>query len=110
MARVWFVRRRGAQWVAPGGAPAFEAPLAEVMFPLDLGTHRSLDADEAPRPAPELGQEPPEALTRVVVEIGAEDVRDREFSGFQPGLYDSPLSPRAAAARLGGARAGAGAR
>jgi hypothetical protein len=32
MARVWFVRRRGGQWVAPGGQPAFEMPLADLIF------------------------------------------------------------------------------
>ncbi len=110
MARVWFVRRRGGQWVAPGGAPAYEAPLSQILFPLDLGTHRRLDADEAPLPAPELPREPAEALQRVVVEIAGEDVADRTLSGYEPGLYDSGLSPSAAAVRLAGLGLRAGGR
>lgn len=100
MAKVWFVRRRGGQWIAPGGAPAFELPLARIVFPLDLGVHRRLDADGAPRPDPGLGAEPPEALQRVVVQVDAADVSDRAFSGYVPGIYDSPLSPSAATGRL----------
>ncbi len=101
MAKVWFVRRRGAQWVAPGGAPALEAPLSELVLPLDLGVHRRLGADQAPLPAPEISAESPSLLSRVVVEIGPEDVRGRLFSGYQSGVYDSGLSPSAASARLG---------
>lgn len=101
MAKIWFVRRRGGQWVAPGGAPAFAEPLARIVFPLDLGVHRRLDdAADAPRPATDLPAEPPERLQRVVVEVTADDLRDRTGSGYLPGLYDSPLSPAAAAARL----------
>ncbi len=101
MAKVWFVRRRGAQWIAPGGAPVIEVPLSELVLPLDLGVHRRLAADEAPLPAPELSAEPPSLLNRVVVEIGSGDVSRRLFSGYQPGIYDSGLSPAAASARLG---------
>ncbi len=100
MAKVWFVRRRGTQWVAPGGAPAFEAPLSQILFPLDIGTHRRLDASESPRLAAELPVEPAEALHRVMVELDAGDVVGRDFSGYRPGLYDSALSPTAAAVRL----------
>ncbi len=100
MAKVWFVRRRGGQWIVPGGAPAFELPLARIVFPLDLGVHRRLAADEAPQAAPGLGTEPPEALQRVVVQVDAADVSDRAFSGYVPGIYDSPLSPSAATGRL----------
>lgn len=99
MARVWFVRRRGAQWVAPGGKPAYELPLGRILFPLDLGTHRRL-ADERPLPAPELAAEAPGELQRVIVELGDEDVREHEFSGYAAGYYDSSLSPRTAAQRL----------
>jgi hypothetical protein len=99
MAKVWLVRRRGGQWVAPGGAPAFEAPLAKIQFALDLGIHRRLD-DETPLPAPELAPEPPESLERVMVEVGNDDLAQWTLSGFRPGVYDSALSPRAAADRL----------
>lgn len=99
MAKVWFVRRRGSQWVAPGGKPAFELPLADILFPLDLGTHRQLE-DERPLPAPELDAEAPADLKRVMVELSASEVNGREHSGFVAGIYDSGLSPVAAAARL----------
>ena len=38
----------------------------------------------------------------MIVELAAEDVGGREFSGYAPGYYDSGLSPRAAARRLAG--------
>lgn len=100
MAKVWFARRRGNQWVAPGGAPAFEAPFASLQFPLDIGVHRRLDARDRPLAAGELPPEPPEALQRVVVELDATDVATRLHSGYDPGYYDSALSPAAAAQRL----------
>lgn len=99
MAKVWLVRRRGGQWVAPGGAPSFEAPLSKIQFALDLGIHRRLD-DEAPLPAPDLAPEPPESLERVMVEVGEDDLAQWKMSGFLPGVYDSALSPRTAAERL----------
>jgi len=74
MARVWFVRRRGGQWVAPGGAPAAELPFADLIFPA--------------------------ALQRVLVEVEPKDLGGLEFSGYQAGIYDSPYCPRDAARRL----------
>jgi hypothetical protein len=100
MAKVWFVRRRGNEWIAPGGAPAWEAPLAEILFPLDLGTHRRVDRREAPLAARDVAAETPDVLQRVMVEVDAGDVEDRALSGYACGLYDSALSPRAAAMRL----------
>lgn len=100
MAKVWFVRRRGNQWIAPGGSPALEAPFSELLFPLDLATHRRLDAGDEPLAAGDVSPEPPESLHRVVVEVGEDDVADRQFSGYEPGFYDSALSPVAAAQRL----------
>lgn len=105
MARVWFVRRRGAQWVAPGGKPAFDLPLASLIFPLDLGTHRFVD-DEAVQPAPELAAEDAAALHKVFVEVEPKDLTSLEFTGFVVGLYDSPYSPRAAVQRLDAPRGG----
>ena len=99
MARVWFVRRRGGQWVAPGGQPAFEMPLADLIFPLDLGTHRRVD-DDVPVPATDMAPETPTALQRVMVEVEPKDLTTLEFTGYQPGIYDSPYSAHEAARRL----------
>ena len=103
MARVWFVRRRGGQWVAPGGKPAFELPLAELIFPLDLATHRRIE-DDRPVPAPELPPEDTASLHKVIVEVEPKDLDGLEFSGYAPGFYDSPYSPHEAARRLAVAR------
>ena len=108
MARVWFVRRRGGQWVAPGGQPVVELPLAELIFPLDLATHRRLE-DDPPVPAADLPPEEPAALHKVIVEVEPKDLDGFEFSGYAAGFYDSPYSPREAARRLA-ARRGPGAR
>jgi hypothetical protein len=99
MAKVWFVRRHGGRWIAPGGDPAFNLPLASIQFPLDLGPHRHL-GDERPQPAPETAREDPASLQRVMVELFDADLDGRDFSGFRPGFYDSGLSPREAAQRL----------
>jgi len=104
MARVWFVRRRGGEWVAPGGVPACDRPLAELVFALDLGPHRHL-SDEAPVAAPGLPPAPPAALARVIVETTSDDLAQHPFSGYVIGYYDSPYSPREAARRLGLAQA-----
>lgn len=99
MARVWFVRRRGGQWVAPGGRPAFELPLGDLIFPLDLGTHREVDED-LPVPATDIPAEAPSALQRVMVEVEPKDLTTLEFTGYHSGIYDSPYSPHEAARRL----------
>jgi hypothetical protein len=103
MARVWFVRRRGGQWVAPGGKPPFEMPLAELIFPLDLATWRRVEGDP-PVPAPDLSPEDPDSLQRVFVEVEPKDLGNLEFSGYAPGIYDSPWSPQEAARRLAAQR------
>jgi len=104
MARVWFVRRQGGRWVAPGGQPAFDLPLADLIFPLDLATHRRVE-DDLPVPAPDLPPEDPAVLHRVFVEVEPKDLQGLEFSGYAPGFYDSPFSPREAARRLAAERA-----
>jgi hypothetical protein len=98
VARVWFVRRRGGQWIAPGGAPGFERPFAELVFPLDIGTHRRI-SDERVIPAPEETADL-DVLQRVFVEVDGGDLDDLPFTGYAPGLYDSPYSPREVARRL----------
>ncbi len=99
MARVWFTRRRGGQWVAPGGEPAFDVPFAELIFPLDIGTHRRV-ANDPPVPAPELAAESASALHKVLVEVEPRDITALEFSGYSAGVYDSPYSPQEASRRL----------
>jgi hypothetical protein len=106
MARVWFVRRRGGQWVAPGGQPAFDLPFAELIFPLDIGTHRRIDGDSAV-PARDLPAEDPKALQRVFVEVEPKDLTNLEYAGYHPGSYDSPYSPREAVRRIAARRTGA---
>jgi hypothetical protein len=104
MSRVWFVRRLGGQWVAPGGRPAFELPFAELVFPLDIGTHRRVD-DDPPVPVPNLPPEEPAHLQRVMLEVEPKDLDGLEFTGYAPGIYDSPYSPAEAARRLSARRA-----
>lgn len=107
MARVWFVRRRGGQWIAPGGTSAFERPFTELVFPLDIGTHRRV-SDERPIPAPEEAAVAPSELEHVFVEVDGSDLDGVPFSGYAPGIYDSPYSPREAVRRLGATRTAAG--
>lgn len=99
MARIWFVRRRGGQWIAPGGAPAFDLPFADIVFPLDIGTHRAV-SDERPVPAADEPAADPAALQRVFVEVDARDLEGLTFTGYRPGIYDSPYAPAEAARRL----------
>lgn len=99
MARIWFARRRGGQWVAPDDGSAFEGPLAAIIFPLDLGTHRRV-VDESFVRDPTLARGERAASERVLVEIEAVDLEGSEFSGYETGLYDSPLSRSEAARRL----------
>ena len=105
MAKVWFVRRSGSQWIAPGGQPAYELPLEQLVFRLDLGPQRWL-ADERPRPEPALPPEEPAALRRVIVETSPEDLAAKPFAGYRVGFYDSPYAPKDAAARLETVKAG----
>ena len=71
----------------------------EILFPLDIGTHRGL-TDELPVPAPEDPAEAPEALKRVFVEVNDADLEGQTFTGYRPGVYDSPYSPAEANRRL----------
>lgn len=103
MARVWFVRRRGGQWIAPGGSPAYEMPFADLVFPLDVGTHRTL-SHERPVPAADETAALPAALQRVFIEVDAHDLEGLTFTGYRPGFYDSPYSPSEVARRLAVAR------
>jgi hypothetical protein len=42
----------------------------------------------------------PEALQRVFVEVSAADLEGQTFTGYRPGVYDSPYSPAEANRRL----------
>jgi hypothetical protein len=101
MAQVWFVRREGGKWIAPGGKPYAERPLASLVFPLDLGPQRWL-ADERPEPAPELPAEDPTRLAKVIVATDARDLDGLELTWFRVGFYDSPYAPREVVRRLAG--------
>ena len=105
MARVWFVRRRGGQWIAPGGAPAFELPFAELVFPLDLGTASARCRDRAAGAGAGDSPAEPAALHKVFIEVEPQDLAGLEFTGYEPGVYDSPYSPRGGARRRLAARA-----
>jgi hypothetical protein len=100
MAKVWFVRRNGAEWVAPGGAPVYQAPLDDLIFKLDLGPQRWL-SHERPSPTPELPREDPQSLTKVMIETGPGDVAGQTLTAYKVGFYDSPYPPGEVARRLG---------
>ena len=99
MARVWLVRRRGGLWVAPGGAPAFELPFAELIFPLDIATHRRV-SDDPPVPVHDEPAVSPAALEKALIEVEPRDLATLTFSGYHPGIYDSPYSPQEVVRRL----------
>lgn len=99
MAKVWFVRRRGAEWIAPGGTPAHEAPLAELVFKLDVGPQRWLSW-ERPVRAAELPHEESAQLSKVIVETSAADLSEQDSTTYKVGFYDSPYPPAEAARRL----------
>ena len=100
MAKVWFVRRRGAEWIVPGGVPAHEAPFAEVIFKLDVAPQRWLSW-ERPALASELPREAPDRLNKVMIETTTEDLAGQDFTTYKVGFYDSPYPPIEAARRLG---------
>lgn len=99
MAKVWFVRRRGAEWIAPAGVPVQHAPLSELIFKLDLGPQRWL-ATERPIPAPEMRGEDVQQLTKVMVETEPTDFAGQPATTYRVGFYDSPYPPSEAARRL----------
>lgn len=100
MAKVWFVRRHGAQWVAPGGKPAYQQPLQGLVHRLDLGPQRWL-CGVRPHPEPGLGPEDPARLCKVIVETEPSDLQGAIFTAFRVGFYDSPYPPGEVARRLG---------
>ena len=99
MAKVWFVRRRAARWIAPGGKPSYELPLADLVFSLDLGPQRFLN-DEGLLPEPNLPVEQPSDLKKVIVETTEADLEGLPSTAFRVGFYDSPFSPKEVARRL----------
>lgn len=99
MAKVWFVGRSGAQWIAAGGKPAYEIPLEQLVFPLDLGPQRWL-TDDHPVLRPDLPPADPATPAKVLVETRDEDVAGTTLTWFRVGFYESPYSPTEAARRL----------
>lgn len=99
MAKVWFVRREGGRWVAPGGQPQYDLPLNDIVFRLDLGPQRWLP-DERPDPRADLPAESPEQLAKVIIETEAQDLAGAAVTWFRVGFYDSPYSPREVTRRL----------
>ncbi len=101
MAKVWFVCREGVRWKAPGAAPAYERPLGELVFKLDLGWQRRLPATNRPDPLPGSPPADLRQVEKVFVEVTNSDLEGALFPGYQPGWYDSPYSPAEAVRRLG---------
>jgi hypothetical protein len=99
MAKVWFARRKRAEWIVPGGRPAYEMPLSDLVFKLDLGPQRWM-GEVRPNPDTALAPEDPSALEKVFVETTLDDIAGREFSSFRIGFYDSPYPPAEVAKRL----------
>lgn len=104
MAKIWFVRRHGERWIAPGGQPVYELPLDDLIFRLDLGPQRRL-TDERPEPDPTTPAVDPGSLQKVIVETVPDDLKPLVLTTFQVGFYDSPYSPREVARRLGPSKA-----
>ena len=102
MANVWFVQRVGAVWKKTSDQPAFQRPLGELIFKLDLGPQRRLDTASAPEPAG--GTATATAHTKVFVEVTDDDLKETYFGGYFPGWYDSLYSALEVARRLGQAR------
>lgn len=99
MANVWFVHRVGAEWKKTGEQPAFQRPLGELIFKVDLGPQRRLAADAAPQPAD--GGAGGTEHSKAFVEVTDDDLRDARFGGYFPGWYDSPYSAAEVTRRLG---------
>jgi hypothetical protein len=100
MANVWFVQRVGSEWKKTGEQPAFQRPLGELIFKVDLGPQRRLAASGAPQPA-EGTVEGRIEDAKTYVEVTEDDLRDNHFGGYFPGWYDSPYSAAEVTRRLG---------
>ena len=97
MAKVWFVRPEH-RLMALGGQPAYEGALDRFIWPLDLGLHRFYSADPPQRISDSMPANwKPEDF--ILVEVTQEDLTPG--SGYKPGFYSSPYSPREAIRRLG---------
>ena len=99
MANVWFVQRVGAAWKKVAEQPAFQRPLGELIFKVDLGPQRRLADSSAPEPRDE-SIDGVTAHTKVFVEVTADDLKDSYFAGYFPGWYDSPYSALEVTRRL----------
>lgn len=100
MAKVWFVKRVGADWKKLSDQPAFERPLGDLIFRIDLGPQRRLGEDGIPEQADgSITADPRHA--KAFVEVTPEDVAEKYFGGYFAGWYDSPYSAHEVARRLG---------
>ena len=104
MANVWFVQRIGGVWKKVGAQPAFQRPLRDLIFRLDLGPQRRLGPEGVPEPADEL-VEGVNVHTKAFVEVTADDLTDSYFGGYFPGWYDSPYAAPEVGRRLAQAKA-----
>jgi hypothetical protein len=91
MARVWVVYREGLRLV---GQVVAHVALEPAVAKLDIAPWRlftTAPPDEATAKAASVRR-------RVLVEVREED--RGEFSGFDPGFYESPFSPEEVSRRL----------
>ncbi len=97
MAKVWFVRPEH-RLVVLGGRPAYEKPLDQLIWPLDLGLHRFYSTEPPYRTRNTVPVEfrPGDMI---LVEVTGEDLS--RASGYRVGFYSSPYSPLTAIKRLG---------
>src|SRR6476619_5584031 len=99
MANVWFVQRVGGEWKKVADQPAFQRPLGDLIFKVDLGPQRRLAANGAPSPA-DGSADGPIDHTKAFIEVTEEDLRGALFGGYFPGWYDSPYSAAEVRRRL----------
>jgi hypothetical protein len=99
MANVWFVQRVGGVWKKLGEQPAFQRPLGDLVFKLDLGPQRRLGARDFPEPADGVGAI--DARSKAFTEISEADLEGSVYAGLVPGWYDSPYGAMEVTRRLG---------
>lgn len=101
MANVWFVQRVGGVWKKVSDQPAFQRPLGELIFRIDLGPQRRQAIPPEPTDDTTDGVTP---QTKAFVEVTDDDVKQSYFGGYFPGWYDSPYSAAEVGRRVSQAR------